>query len=92
MDSLKKVATAVVLCAGFAVPALAEPPSHLMYLNTVGRVASMDIIDQEHIKTLLQEAKPLPAGTLIFVNGDMLYIATDKMLPDGKMLSDEVMH
>jgi hypothetical protein len=92
MNSLKKAAAVLALCAGFAVPALAEPQSHLYFLTNGAAVANMDLVDQARIKMLLAEAKPLPTGTLIFVHGDKLYIAQDKMMPDGKMLSDEVMH
>ena len=90
MNIASKILVATALALSFAAPVLAQEESALgernVYAFMNGKMVHMKVGDATHAM-IMKEFKPMAAGTLIYASGGKLYIATDKKMDGGKMLS-----
>lgn len=65
--------------------------------STEGRVEHFDASGVHHVRkvtpegheALMRDARPLPAGSMIYRSGGNLYVIQDRKLPNGKMMSEQ---
>ncbi len=93
MNIASKVLLASALAISFAAPVFAQEETALaernVYLFMNGKMVHMHVSDTNHTM-IMSEFKPLPAGTMIYVSGGKLYMAQDRKMSSGKMMSTEI--
>jgi hypothetical protein len=93
MNIASKLLTASVLALSIAAPAIAQEESALaernVYLFMNGKMVHMQVSDATHAM-IMREFKPLAAGTMIYFSSGKFYMATDRKMDSGKMLSTEI--
>jgi hypothetical protein len=91
--AMSKLVAAALLALTFTVPALAQEESTLaernVYLFMNGKMVQMKAPESKHAM-MMKEFKPLANGTMIYVSGGKLYMARDKKMSGGKMMSTEI--
>lgn len=75
-------------------PAAAQSRAHMMYFQPpAGPVMTMsDALSPEKEAMLMKHARKLPPGSIVYTTDGAIYVAEDTKMPDGKMLSDALMH
>ncbi len=64
----------------------------VLVVTPSGEVVQRQITDAAMTKMMLKDAKPLEAGTVIFMRGKTMYMTPDRKMKSGRMLSDMVIH
>jgi hypothetical protein len=92
MNTASKVLLASALALSFAAPGFAQEssPPRTVFLFTDGKMVQMQVTDNAINAMMMKNFKPLKPGMMIYVSGGKLYIAADKRMRDGKMLSTEI--
>ena len=89
MDTTSKILLAAVLVLSFAVPAMAaegEDTDGMIYKFSNGKMYKAQVSIDMH--KMMTHFGRLPNGTLIYSNGGRYYIAQDRRMPSGEMMSD----
>ena len=93
---MKKFALIAATALSLSVPALAAPGDNpirrLQYYGFDGKLSEMEMTDPAKIAMFEQHAKKLAPGTLVMTVDGTIYILQDAKMPNGKMMSDELMH
>jgi hypothetical protein len=93
MNVASKLLMASALALSVVAPAMAQEENALaernVYLFMNGKMVHMQVNDTTHAM-IMREFKPLPAGTMIYYTGGKFYMAEDRKMETGKMLSTEV--
>lgn len=93
MNIAAKLAVASIVALSCVVPALAQEENTLaernVYLFMNGKMVQMHATDATHAM-IMKEFKPAPAGVMFYVSGGKLYMAQDRKMSGGKMLSTMV--
>ncbi len=93
MNIASKLLLASALAVTAVAPVMAQEETTLsernVYLFMDGKMIHMQVGDATHAM-IMREFKRLPNGTMIYVSGGKFYMAEDKKMPDGKMLSTEI--
>lgn len=84
---------ASALALTIALPAVAQEQNTLnernVYLFMDGKMIRMAVDDAKHAM-IMKEFRPLANGTMIYASGGKLYMAQDKKMNGGKMMSTEI--
>src|SRR4051794_1445458 len=90
MSGFTKIVAASALVLAFASPVLAAEENVLQernfYVFMNGKMVSEKATDATHAMAM-KEFKPIADGTIIYRSGGKYYMATDKKMSSGKMLS-----
>ncbi len=57
-----------------------------------GNVMAMDALSADKEAMLMKHARKLPPGSIVYTMDGAIWVAEDSKMPDGKMLSDVLMH
>jgi hypothetical protein len=95
MSIVRKVLfTGATVCA-LATPALAQNISmelsdrQAMMIDASGKVSRMDVTAAGH-KMMMRYGTPVRAGTIFYMSGGTLYMATNRSMGSRGMLVDEI--
>lgn len=100
MSFVKQAILGLALMGALATPAIAAEGgegtwqlANGMAIVTMpnGTVSQKKITDAATSTMLMKDAKPLAADVIIMMHEGKMYMTTDTMMPNGKMLSDQVM-
>ena len=95
MNTASKWLLVSALALSFAAPALAQQQQgegfndRTVYLVTNGKMTHMKVSDTTHAM-IMKEFKPIKAGTMIYFGGGKFYMAEDKKMAGGKMMSTDI--
>lgn len=100
MGFVKQAIMGLALMGALATPAIAAEggegswqlsDSMVIMTKPNGTVTQKKITDAATTAMLMKDAKPLAAGVIIMMHDGKMYMTTDTMMPNGKMLSDQAM-
>ena len=74
--------------AGESVEVSNLAPSTILMISPTGKVSSMKMTDKMMMDMAMKEGTPLTGSIMLVMNQGKLYLLQDKMMPNGKMLSE----
>ena len=74
--------------AGESVEVSNLAPSTILMISPTGKVSSMKMTDKMMMDMTMKEGTPLTGSVMLVMTDGKLYLLQDKMMPDGKMLSE----
>jgi hypothetical protein len=93
---MRTTIAAFLLAVAVAAPAFAGPGDNprrrLDFYDNAGTLHELTVQNDEKIAMFRKYATKLPPGTLLMSLDGQLFVVQDLKLPDGHMLSDEMMH
>ena len=96
MISLRTVVFAAAVAGAFVTPSLAQNISmelsdrQALMIDTGGKISKMNVTDAGH-KMMMKYGHPVKAGTIFYMSGGTLYMATNRPVSGGHaMLVDEI--
>jgi hypothetical protein len=90
MNIVSKLLIASTIALSFAAPALAQDAHPTVYLFMPnGQMAKMEVNDATQ-SMIMKHFKRMRAGTMIYVSAGKIYIAQDKMMHGGQMMSEMI--
>jgi hypothetical protein len=90
MNIASKLLIASAIALSFAAPALAQESRPTVYLFMPnGQMTKMEVSDATQ-SMIVKHFKRMRAGTMIYVSAGKVYVAQDKMMRGGQMMSDMI--
>ena len=86
--SLAPAAFAPTAFAGESVEVSNLAPSTILMISPTGKVSSMKMTDKMMMDMAMKEGTPLTGNVMLLMTDGKLYLMQDKMMPNGKMLSE----
>ena len=74
--------------AGESVEVSNLAPSTILMISPTGKVSSMKMTDKMMMDMAMKEGTPLTGSVMLLMTDGKLYLMQDKMMPNGKMLSE----
>jgi len=98
MPLTKSLALAFFAASALTVPALAQTMGESMMKDgtmTVmmpdGRMSTMQSSDKMMSDAMMKDGKPMTTTHMMMMSGGKVYMAEDKKMSDGKMMSEHMM-
>ena len=76
--------------AGESVEVSNLAPSTILMISPTGKVSSMKMTDKMMMDMAMKEGTPLTGNVMLLMTDGKLYLMQDKMMPNGKMLSEVI--
>jgi hypothetical protein len=90
MNIVSKLLTASAIALSFAAPALAQESRPNVYLFMPdGQMVKMEVSDATQ-SMITKHFKRMRVGTMIYVSAGKVYVAQDKMMHGGQMMSEMI--
>ncbi len=98
MQLTKSLALAFFAASALTVPALAQTMGEsmmkdgtMMVMMPDGRMSTMQSSDKMMSDAMMKDGKPMTTTHMMMMSGGKVYMAEDKKMSDGKMMSEHMM-